>query len=127
MWRAQFGLCAELDELTVPQLTALCGRYGLDRKGVKADMVSRLCIAMCKDGPVTAAKLASEDAREAKRVELCGLKVPALKGLCDEHKLSKAGVKADMEALNIGGVVALEREANNRESFRKLTSACTQV
>jgi hypothetical protein len=31
-------------------------------KGVKADMVSRLCIAMCKDGPVTAAKLASEDA-----------------------------------------------------------------
>jgi hypothetical protein len=87
---------AELDELTVPQLTALCGRYGLDRKGVKADMVSRLCIAMCKDGPVTAAKLASEDAREAKRVELCGLKVPALKGLCDEHKLSKAGVKADL-------------------------------
>jgi hypothetical protein len=87
---------AELDELTVPQLAALCGRYGLDRKGVKADMVSRLCIAMCKDGPVTAAKLASEDAREAKRVELCGLKVPALKGLCDEHKLSKAGVKADL-------------------------------
>ena len=38
----------------------------------------------------------SEDAREAKRVELCGLKVPALKGLCDEHKLSKAGVKADL-------------------------------
>ena len=37
-----------------------------------------------------------EDAREAKRVELCGLKVPALKGLCDEHKLSKAGVKADL-------------------------------
>jgi glyoxylase-like metal-dependent hydrolase (beta-lactamase superfamily II) len=30
---------AELDELTVPQLTALCGRYGLDRNGVKADMV----------------------------------------------------------------------------------------
>ena len=87
---------AELDELTVPQLTALCGRYGLDRNGAKADMVSRLCIAMCKDGPVTAAKLASEDAREAKRVELCGLKVPALKGLCDEHKLSKAGVKADL-------------------------------
>jgi hypothetical protein len=87
---------AELDELTVPQLTALCGRYGLDRNGAKADMDSRLCIAMCKDGPVTAAKLASEDAREAKRVELCGLKVPALKGLCDEHKLSKAGVKADL-------------------------------
>lgn len=87
---------AELDELTVPQLTALCGRYGLDRNGVKADMVSRLCIAMGKDGPETAAKRASEDAREAKRVELCGLKVPALKGLCDEHKLSKAGVKADL-------------------------------
>jgi hypothetical protein len=82
---------AELDEFTVPQLTALCGRYGLDRKGVTADMVSRLCIAMCKDGPETAAKRASEDAREAKRVELCGLK-----GLCDEHKLSKAGVKADL-------------------------------
>jgi hypothetical protein len=80
----------------VPQLTALCGRYGLDRKGVKAIMVSRLCIAMCKDGPETAAKRASEDAREAKRGELCGPKVPALKGLCDEHKLSKAGVKADL-------------------------------
>ena len=85
----------ELDELAVPQLTALCGRYGLDRKGVKADLVSRLCIALCKDEPVTAAKLASEDAREAKRLELCGLKVPALKGLCDQHNLSKAGVKAD--------------------------------
>ena len=33
-----------------------------------------------------------------------------------------ACVLSDMEALNIGGVVALEREANNRESFRKLTS-----
>jgi hypothetical protein len=32
-------------------------------------------------------------------------------------------VLSDVEALNIGGVVALEREANNRESFRKLTSA----
>ena len=37
-----------------------------------------------------------------------------------------ACVLSDMEALNIGGVVALEREANNRESFRKLTSAYTQ-
>jgi hypothetical protein len=45
---------------------------------------------------VTAAKLASEDAREAKRVELCGLKVPTLKGLCEQHNLSKAGVKADL-------------------------------
>jgi hypothetical protein len=53
-------------QLTVPQLTALCGRYGLDRNCVKADVVSRLCIALCKDEPVTAAKLASEDAREAK-------------------------------------------------------------
>ena len=38
-----------------------------------------------------------------------------------------ACVRSDMEALNIGGVVALEREANNRESFRKLTSAYTQI
>ncbi len=43
-----------------------------------------------------------------------------------------ACVLSDMEALNIGGVVALEREAklnlaNNRESFRKLTSAYTQI
>jgi hypothetical protein len=37
-----------------------------------------------------------------------------------------ACVLSDMEALNVGGVVALEREANNRESFRKLTSAYTQ-
>jgi hypothetical protein len=87
---------AELDVITVPQFTALCGRYGLDRKGGKADLVSRLCIALCKDEPVTAAKLASEDAREAKRVELCGLKVPTLKGLCEQHNLSKAGVKADL-------------------------------
>ncbi len=93
---------AELDELTVPQLTALCGRYGLDRRGVKADLVSRLCIALCKDEPVTAAKLASEDEREAKRVELCGLKVPALKGLCDQHDLSKADVEADLDPLSRG-------------------------
>jgi hypothetical protein len=38
-----------------------------------------------------------------------------------------ACVLSDMEALNIGGVVALEREANNRESFRTLTSAYTQI
>ncbi len=40
-----------------------------------------------------------------------------------------ACVLSDMEALSIGGVVALEREANtsNRESFRKLTSAHTQI
>jgi hypothetical protein len=38
-----------------------------------------------------------------------------------------ACVLSDMEALNIGGVVALEREANNRESFRELTSAYTQI
>ena len=39
-----------------------------------------------------------------------------------------ACVLSDMEALNIiGGVVALERQANNRESFRKLTSAYTQI
>ena len=35
---------AELDELTVPQLTALCGRYGLDRNGAKADMVSQWAV-----------------------------------------------------------------------------------
>jgi hypothetical protein len=37
-----------------------------------------------------------------------------------------ACVLSDMEAHNIGGVVALEREANTRESFRKLTSAYTR-
>ncbi len=41
-------------------------------------------------GTWPAVALASEKTLEAKRVELCGLKVPALKGLCDEHKLSKA-------------------------------------
>ncbi len=50
---------------------------------------------------------------------------------CGEHGVGSgtwtACVLSDMEALNIGGVVALEREANNRESFRKLTSAYTQI
>ncbi len=35
-------------------------------------------------------------AGEAKRVELCGLKVPTLKGLCEQHNLSKASVKVDL-------------------------------
>jgi hypothetical protein len=47
---------------------------------------------------VTAAKLASEDAWELKRVELCRLKVQKLKGLCGQHNLSK-GVKADLLSL----------------------------
>jgi hypothetical protein len=34
--------------------------------------------------------------RKAKRVELCGVEVPALKRLCEQHNLSKAGVKADL-------------------------------
>ncbi len=38
-----------------------------------------------------------------------------------------ACVLSDMEALNIGGVVALEREAKHRESFRKLSSTYTQI
>jgi hypothetical protein len=34
--------------------------------------------------------------RKAKRVGLRGVEVPALKGLCEQHNLSKAGVKADL-------------------------------
>ena len=110
---------AELDKLTVPQLTALCGRYGLDRKGGKADLVSRLCIALCKDEPVTAAKLASEDEREAKRVELCGLKVPTLKGLCEQHNLSKAGVKADLVSRLCDALAPVAIAKRNGEAQRE--------
>ncbi len=49
--------------------------------------------------------------------------------LARKSSMWTACVLSDMEALNIGGVVALEREANNGESFlRKLTySAYTQI
>jgi hypothetical protein len=35
----------------VAQLKALCGQHGVRKTGVKAELVARLCDALCTDGP----------------------------------------------------------------------------
>jgi hypothetical protein len=42
---------AELSGQTVAQLKALCGQQGVSKSGVKAELVARLCDALCTDGP----------------------------------------------------------------------------
>ena len=42
---------AELNAQTVAQLKALCGQHGVSKTGVKAELVARLCDALCTDGP----------------------------------------------------------------------------
>ena len=42
---------AELSAQTVAQLKALCGQQGVSKSGVKAELVARLCDALCTDGP----------------------------------------------------------------------------
>ena len=41
---------AELSAQTVAQLKALCGQQGVSKTGVKAELVARLCDALCTDG-----------------------------------------------------------------------------
>ena len=41
----------ELKAQTVAQLKALCGQHGVSNTGVKAELVARLCDALCPDGP----------------------------------------------------------------------------
>ena len=41
----------ELNAQTVAQLKALCGQHGVSKTGVKAELVARLCDALCTDGP----------------------------------------------------------------------------
>jgi hypothetical protein len=42
---------AELNRQTVAQLKALCAQQGVSKTGVKAELVARLCDALCPDGP----------------------------------------------------------------------------
>ncbi len=42
---------AELNAQTVAQLKALCGQQRVSKTGVKAELVARLCEALCPDGP----------------------------------------------------------------------------
>jgi hypothetical protein len=42
---------AELSAQTVAQLKALCAQQGVSKTGVKAELVARLCDALCTDGP----------------------------------------------------------------------------
>ncbi len=42
---------AELNAQTVAQLKALCGQHGLSKTGVKAELVVRLCDALCTGAP----------------------------------------------------------------------------
>ena len=41
----------ELNAQTVVQLKALCGQQGVSKTGVKAELVARLCDALCPDEP----------------------------------------------------------------------------
>ena len=42
---------AELNAQTVAQLKELCRKQGVSKTGVKAELVARLCDALCTDGP----------------------------------------------------------------------------
>ena len=42
---------AELSAQTVAQLKALCGQQGVSTTAAKAELVARLCDALCPDGP----------------------------------------------------------------------------
>jgi hypothetical protein len=42
---------AELNAQTVAQLRELCRQQGVSPTGVKAELVARLCDALCTDGP----------------------------------------------------------------------------
>jgi hypothetical protein len=42
---------AELSAQTVAQLKALCGQHGVSKTGVKAELVVRLCDALCTGAP----------------------------------------------------------------------------
>ncbi len=42
---------AELGAHTVAQLRALCAQRGLRKAGAKAELVARLCDALCADAP----------------------------------------------------------------------------
>ena len=48
---AREAMGAELNAQTVAQLKALCGQHGVSKTGVKAELVARLCDALCTDGP----------------------------------------------------------------------------
>jgi hypothetical protein len=58
---------------------------------------------------------------------LHGAAQPSPQASRHDARKNRRAVRVDMEGLKIGGVVALEREANNRESFQKLSSAYTQT
>ena len=120
--------------------------------GKKEELVARLCDALSNaEQPVTVEKKKFSKAEMLKMLDL-----PEMQNLLRQKRLRWVGhalrrkdgdlstdtvkqelarksstwtacVLSDMEALNIGGVVALERGANNRESFRKLTSAHTPI
>ncbi len=140
---------AELRALKVPP-EQLCDQHDVRKTGKKEELVARLCDALSN------AEQPGEKKNFSKAVVLKMLDLPEMQNLLRQKRfrwvghalrrkdgdLSKDTVKqelarksstwtacvlSDMEALNIGGVVALEREANNRESFRKLTSAYTQI
>jgi hypothetical protein len=41
----------ELNAQTVAELKALCGQHGVSKTGVKAELVARLCDALCTGAP----------------------------------------------------------------------------
>ena len=150
-WQAQLRemKLAELRALKVPELKQLCDQHDVRKTGKKEELVARLCDALSN------AEQPAEKTNFSKAEVLKMLDLPEMHSLLRQKRLRWVGhalrrkdgdlskdtvkqelarksstwtacVLSDMEALNIGGVVALEREANNRESFRKLTSAYTQ-
>jgi hypothetical protein len=69
-------------ELTVPQLTALCGRYGLDRNGAKADHgLAVYCATRLRLCTGEAIARAEVDSRSCARS-----KYRSAKELCDQHE-----------------------------------------
>ena len=130
---------AELRALKVPELKQLCDQHDVRKTGKKEELVARLCDALSNaEQPV-------EKRNFSKAEVLTMLDLPEMQNLLrrkwlrwvghalrrKDGDLSKDAVKQElarksspwtacvlsgMEALTIGGVVALEREASNRES-----------
>jgi hypothetical protein len=107
---------AELRALKVPELKQLCDQQDVaqDRQeeGARSAAVRR----------AEQQKKPAEKKNFSKAEVLKMLDLPEMQNLLRQKRLRWVG-----HALRRKDVVALDREANNRESIRKLTSAYTQI
>ncbi len=73
---------------TLEELKEMCARRGVRKSGLKAELVARLCNALCRE----------EAEREAKIIELRARTLEELKEMCARRGLRKSGLKAELVA-----------------------------